>query len=137
MIPKFHCKTVKGQLILNDKKAFDEYVQSLTDGEYDLILKEKKSQRSLNQNSYYWGVPVKLISDHTGHTPNEVHELLKSMFLKKYLDVDTKEGQQTFSIVRSTVSLNTKEMEEYLANIRMWASMDLGVVIPEPNEVEL
>lgn len=47
MIPKFHCKTIKGRLILNDKKAFDEYVRLLSDKEYDLILKEKKSQRSL------------------------------------------------------------------------------------------
>jgi len=137
MIPKFTCKTVKGRLILNDKKTFDDYVRSLNDSEFDLILKEKKSQRSLNQNSYYWAVPIRLISEHTGHTPYEVHELLKSMFLKKHLDIDTKEGMQKFSIVKSTTSLNTKEMEEYLSSVRMWASMDLSLSIPEPHEVEL
>jgi len=137
MYPKFIGIIKENRLIIDDLGNFKEYLKSLEQRKVEIIVKEYKTQRSSNQNRYYHGVVVKLISDHTGHTSDEVHELLKSMFLKKHLDVDTKEGQQRFTIVRSTVSLNTKEMEEYLAYIRMWASMDLSLSIPEPNEVEL
>jgi hypothetical protein len=37
--------------------------------------------------------------------------------------------------VRSTTSLNTVEMEEYVENIRRFAISELGCYIPEPNEI--
>ena len=139
MIPKFRVNTRGGKLFFEDRISFDRYILSLKDdAPYELTVKEKKTKRSLQQNKYYWGVPIELISEHTGHTPDEVHELLKTVFLKKHLDIEFKNGSiERYSIVRSTTSLNTKEMEEYQSNIRVWASSELGLYIPEPNEVEL
>jgi hypothetical protein len=37
-------------------------------------------------------------------------------------------------IPRSTATLSTLEMEDYLARVREFASMELGCYIPEPNE---
>jgi hypothetical protein len=39
--------------------------------------------------------------------------------------------------VRSTSDLSTIEFEEYCSKIRMWASKELGVYIPSPNEPDL
>jgi hypothetical protein len=35
---------------------------------------------------------------------------------------------------KSTTALDTKEFEEFLSSIRMWASDKLGIWIPEPHE---
>ena len=39
-------------------------------------------QRSNQQSRYYWGIVVQILSEHTGFTKDEVHELLKRKFLK-------------------------------------------------------
>lgn len=93
-------------------------------------------QRSNNQNRYYYGVCIRLLCEHTGYTPEEVHEVLKHKFLRKTLWIQhNHEGvKEMTEITRSTISLKTKEFEEYLTSIRQWASLCLGVNIPEPNE---
>lgn len=89
--------------------------------------------RSNQQGRYYFGVVVKAISEHTGFTTDETHEILKSKFLptmKTFNDM-------VFKVSRSTTSLTTKQMEEFLSQVRIWASSDLQVFIPEPNESEI
>ncbi len=96
-----------------------------------------RKDRSNNQNSYYWGVIISLLSEHTGFSPDEMHEILKHKFLRRTLWVRTKHGTQEQSIIaQSTTRLTTKQFEEYQSQIRQWASMDLGVFLPEPNEVD-
>lgn len=86
--------------------------------------------RSNNQNRYYWGVIVKLLSDHTGFTDEEINEILKHQFLSKQKTWN----DMVFYIPKSTSSLKTTEMEEYLSKVRRWASETLEVFIPDPNE---
>lgn len=94
-----------------------------------------KKQRSGNQNRYYFGVMVDLISEYTGFTRNELHEVLKHKFLRKTLWIPKKDGVKEQSIITySTTDLTTKQFEDYLSEIRQWASSDLGLFLPEPNE---
>lgn len=118
----------KGQLHLKNKSRYLVQLSKLEGKEIELIIRQKKSQRSLDQNSYYWGVVVAILGDHCGYDPEEMHEALKFKFLRK-----GKEGLET---VTSTTDLNTKEFEDYLERIRRWASMELNCFIPQPNEVE-
>ncbi|MEA2036722.1 MAG: hypothetical protein U9O94_04400, partial [Nanoarchaeota archaeon] len=80
------------------------------------------------ENAYYWGVVVKLIGEHLGYLPNEVHDALKWKFLRR-------EGLKLDKSLSTTV-LDTIDFEEYLSNIRQWAGQDLEMIIPLPNEVE-
>jgi hypothetical protein len=118
----------KGQPHLKNKSRYLVQLSKLEGKEIELIIRQKKSQRSLDQNSYYWGVVVAILGDHCGYDPEEMHEALKFKFLRK-----GKEGLET---VTSTTDLNTKEFEDYLERIRRWASMELNCFIPQPNEVE-
>lgn len=96
-----------------------------------------RKDRSNNQNSYYWGVIVHLLSEHTGFGTDEMHEILKHKFLRRTIWVPTKHGTKEQSVIaESTAKLTTKQFEEYTSNIRQWASQDLGVFLPEPNEVD-
>lgn len=81
--------------------------------------------RSLNENDYYWGVVVQLISDATGFTSQEVHEALKWKFLRIV--------KGKLESVRSTSGLSTVEFERFLSEVRMFAAEELDCFIPEPN----
>jgi len=66
------------------------------------------------------------ISKDTGYTDKEVHALMGKEFLSyEHL------GE---IFIKSTTELNTKEMEEYLENVRRFASMELSIFVPLPNE---
>lgn len=96
-------------------------------GSYTIEVVKSKSKRSLSQNAYYWGVVIKIMSDDTGFTPDEMHQALKHQFLLYF-----KEGK---AFTKSTKSLDTKEFEKYAEQCRMFGSENLGLVIPLPNEV--
>ena len=71
------------------------------------------------------------IAGHTGHSPDEVHEILRIRFLPSE---QVNLGGHDYIIAKSTTALTTTEMENYLSRIRAWASVDLGVFIQLPNE---
>jgi len=101
---------------------------------FSFDFKEAKI-RSLPENKYYWGVVIEILSQETGYTKEDMHEVLRRMFLKEISHIKGKSDkiiEVEFS--RSTASLKVWEFEEYLENIRTWASSDLGVIIPSPNE---
>ena len=91
-------------------------------------FEEEKNARSIRQNKYYWGVVISMISKETGYTPEEAHEAMKFKFLSVF------DADKQLRRVRSTSSLDTAEMEEYLSNIRKWGDEYLKVYIPSPNE---
>ncbi|WP_333664731.1 hypothetical protein [Desulfobacter postgatei] len=91
-------------------------------------IPKKKETRSDKQNRYYWGVVLKIIGDDLGYSTDEIHQLMQREFLK----YENKENV----FFRSTTTLNTKEMETYLENIRRFAILNLGIYVPLPNETE-
>jgi len=137
---KIQGEIVGGKLKI-DRSLIARSVLDLGDCKVTLEIKKFKSSRSLRQNAYYHGVVVQVLSDHTGEEPKMMHEILKA----KFLSVEAPESAQTlsefveiphFRIVRSTTDLNTKEFEEFMEEVRRWASMKLGCWIPEPHESE-
>ena len=92
---------------------------------YECIIRKIKKQRSLNQNSYYWGIVIKIMSQELGYTDNEMHQVFASEFLM-YINRDRK-------FIKSTTELSTIEFENYLENCRRLAS-EQGIFIPLPNE---
>lgn len=97
------------------------------------ILDKKEKTRSNPQNRYYRGVVVPLLSQETGYTTDEIHEILKYKFLYRQATL----GEKELGYAVSTTELSTAEFEDYLSRIRTWASADLSIFIPEPNEYEV
>lgn len=96
-------------------------------------MKRWDKNRSNDQNSYYHGVVIKLLSEHTGYDEDDMHEILKSLFLsdRERLMWDKR---KKVTRVKSTSTLTTVEFEQYLDKVRKWAAAELGVYIPLPNE---
>jgi hypothetical protein len=103
-----------------------------------VTIEKQHATRSLNANAYYWGVIVQHIAEHTGYTPEETHDVLKTMFLPKRLAMLGKNGElhQELVIGGSTTALNKIEFYEYCERIRDFARQKLGVAIPTPEQSE-
>ena len=113
------------------KQKLFEYLKTLN-SVYKLEIKKDKNNRSGNQNRYYWGVVLKMVSEYTGFTIDEAHELFKSKFLS--YDKAFKETGEAYTIARHTYDLDTWEFENYLEQIRIFAATEIEIVIPLPNE---
>lgn len=107
-------------------KKIYEFVHAKEDW-FVINIEKAKQIRSLQQNKYYWGVVVKILSQHTGYTSDETHQELASMFLKY------ENNGKLF--VRSTTKLNTAEFEKFTESCRQWAASEMSVHIPLPNEI--
>ena len=117
------------------RSALTEALLTWSDGPAMLSVERESVTRSVQANAYYWGVVVKALVDHTGYTPDEMHDLLKIQFLPK--DVALASGNGTvvaaFVIGGSTTGLSTGEFYDYVERIRMWAFEKLDVDMPPPD----
>lgn len=137
MNPRFKAFIKDRKLVFYTPEMVENYLIGIQ-GDVEVVIRKwcEKIQRSIEQNRYYWGVVIKILSEATGYTGDEIHEILKQLFLSKRVYFKTKKGVEVHKIPQSTTGLTTAKMEEYLSQIRQWASIELGVYIPLPNEVE-
>lgn len=93
------------------------------------VLKAKKwyKQRTAAENNYYWSCLVQPLADEFGFTKTEMHDSLKSMFLK----IETLGKPPK---ILSTVDLDTIDAEKYYDEIRIWALTEYDIRLMLPNE---
>lgn len=126
-----------GRLFIRNRRAFDLGISKLPDTwELEVTVKRLRATRSLLQNAYYWGVVVQMLSEHTGYTPEEIHDFLKMKFIPKRLAVCDGNGviADEFVLGGSTREMNTLDFGEYMEAVRQWAAEALDVVIPDPDQ---
>ena len=129
--PKFTGRVNEaGKIELNQPDRFRAYLETFRGQQIDLLIRRHRRTRSNNQNRYYWGVVVSILAESFGYSPDEMHNALAWRFLR--LD-----DRPELPTVRSTTTLTTGEFERYLEAVRTWASIEQGVFIPLPNEVDL
>ena len=118
-------------LVSSKQKLFD--VLKMMKGTKLIKIEKYSKKRSNPQNRYYHGCVLKYLSETTGFTVAEMHEVLKSKFLP-YERANRATGQMV-QFGRSTTELNTLQYEEFLEQVRIWAINELDCYIPLPNEV--
>jgi len=138
---KFHGKVTGGHFVPDQPDAFLNHVRGFESQEVIVTLRKfrKYDQRSNNENRYYWGVVVKILSDDLGYTPDEMHEAIKYQFLAEPKEIIRGQGmdkvKKLIMIPGSTASLSVNDFESLMSKIRTWASIEFGIWVPEPNEV--
>lgn len=95
---------------------------------------QSKRMRSSAENRYFHGIVLPIIAYHTGYSVDEVKDIVKTMFLKREMTLKTRSGMKEVFAVSGSSELSTAEFEAFMSNIRQWASKELGLWIPEPNE---
>jgi hypothetical protein len=140
MTPVFLGTIKEGKLFFDKTEQFKQYLHTFPTGKRIEVTVEKLTHpRTNSQNRYYWGVVVKEIAQHTGHDPEQIHELLKQMFSPRWhFAVKYEEGHMGMtdtSIPTSTTRLDTQVFVDYTEKCRVWANEFLGLQIPLPGEV--
>lgn len=129
-----------GRLFIENRRVFDQQV-ALLDPRWalEVTVRRRKATRSVRANRYWWGICVQLVAEHTGYTPEEIHDIAKQMFLPKTLAVNDGNGEikGEFVIGGSTRKLNTAEFAEFVERFKQWAATTLDVVIPDADKVGL
>ena len=120
----------KGELNINPAnfKSYREWLKTLACKTVQITVKRLGKQRSTEQNRYYFGVVISMLSDESGHSRDEMHSAMKLKFLSYY--------DQGLLFTRSTTELTTKEMEAYIEDIKRFAMEFYNLYIPNPQEVE-
>src|SRR5262245_13532768 len=90
--------------------------------------------RSLEQNRVYWGVVLRTIAEHTGHSTDELHEYFKAHLLPKHLAICDGNGEVKGELIvgGSTRRLDKVQFSEYVDGIRQFALEKLDLDIPGP-----
>ncbi|MCK5018381.1 MAG: hypothetical protein KAS32_15085 [Candidatus Peribacteraceae bacterium] len=133
MNPRFQATVEKGKLILDNIQRYKMYLYGLEGKKVSVVVKRWVKQRSKAENRYFHGVIVPLVMEDTGYSKEEAKDALKLKFLRvpsEGRDIDA------FDTVKRSRDLTTVEWEQWMTEIREWASIERGYFIPEPNEVE-
>ena len=72
MSPIFGGTICDNKLMLDKGESFRQYLAGLNGKRVQVTVEKIKHKRTHSQNAYYHGVVVKLISQHTGHDPEQV-----------------------------------------------------------------
>lgn len=98
-----------------------------------VTVEPHKKRRSLSQNALMWKwitEIVNAVSEYTGHDADELHHFFKSKYLPpRVVEV----GGETVPYY-TTTKLTTAEMSEYMDKIYAFATQELGIILPLPEE---
>lgn len=97
----------------------------------EIVIKPYKSKRSLDQNAYWWAVPVAILAEHCGYEPEQMHYALLGEW-RGYMEGI---GGQKIPNCASSSKLTTAEFTQLIEWVQRWAATEMDVQIPSPNEV--
>ena len=112
---KFAGKIKNGKLTLDDNLGFRDYLR-LIEGDVHLEIKPAEKVRSPQQNAYY-RVIIRILSKELGYTEAEMHKVMKERYQ-----------------IQSTKELSKAEFTELIEAIKRWASIDMGIVLPNAKQ---
>ena len=137
-IPIFQADIVDGKLKMLDhiKQAIGRWCRTFKTGSHvEIIIRKHRSKRTDLQNQYYWGVVVKILGDHFGYDPEDMHTELKLIFNP----IQSKIGPSR-TIGGSTTKMSTVEFfhdeDSYVERICRWSATEHGIFIPPPEKAE-
>lgn len=118
-----------GRLVPSDgqKRTIAEYLHTRDGKAVEVKLSRPTNNRSLSQNRFYWGVVLTTIAESTGNSTEDLHLVLKDMFLpRKFITLGAKEVE----VRKTTTDLTTDEFSKYLEAVAAWAASELGITMP-------
>lgn len=126
-----HWASIKdGKLVLDNPRWFKGMIALHDDCEVQVIVERKKSDPSSQQRGYLFGVVYAEASRYTGYTPDELHEVMKTLHLKrKHLW----RGSELVT-VGSTTALSKNELAEFIMNVVLTLN-EMGIEVPPPDKL--
>ena len=123
MKPIFRGSVSKGNLVMG--QDYIDYLFTLEGQDVDVEIYKHKTKRSIQQNKLYFAM-LKIISENTGHSKDELHEFFKQKFLGDKIEV----FGEPFICSRSTTKLTTETFSTFLGDIRFFIMEAAGIDLP-------
>ncbi len=125
-----------GKLTINNQKDFLKYLKQFVPinkdfTEVEILVKKRKSKRSLEQNRLWW-VYMTILANETGMMKDAMHEVCKYKFLKKETVIEA--TGEIMEYIGSTTQLNKSEFADMIAELQQWAAESLNIILPSPGE---
>ena len=120
--------------ILHDEAAKDRIIgliQALNlERPWEVEVRPKTKQRSLSQNAtiHMW---FGIIADYTGDSEASVKADIKAM-LAPQVESKIKAGEFR---PQDTSEMRTTEMSEFMERLNAWATSELGLLLPHPDDM--
>lgn len=94
---------------------------------WDVTIKEWQPKRSVEANRRLWALH-KAAADATGHSTEELHELMKLKFLPRSV---VKVGGFEREVASRSSKLTKKEFRDFMEQVESFYIQELGVVLGE------
>lgn len=129
-------------LSLSDKSAFRAGLEPLKGCEVEGTLERKvyRRKRTYEQLKYWFGVPMKILSAHTGYTKMQMHYLCLAECFGVITDAAT--GREV-PVVPASRHLTTKHFSDLIEWVGPWAAETFSqsdgtpITIPLPGDVDM
>lgn len=116
-----------------NRNALNRHIASLPDGHYRISVLRGKRTRRQNAQMWVWlDLMARCFANEFGCTKDDIHGYYKDKFLAKTIDI----GGREIRSQRSTTSLTTREMSDYLDRIRADAASEWGITLPDWRDAE-
>lgn len=115
------------------ERTIDSWLHSISKGTYVIKLEKMQKQRTISQNALMW-TWFEAIAQEWSEATDECYtkEQVKEMFTRKFLPVDSPLGV----VGRSTSSLNTEQMTEFLNRVQAYMAQEWGITLPSTEDRE-
>ncbi len=135
MIPIFRAKILDEKLQILNRGMWRDHLKSFRPGMLVEVIVRKPKEVIVDQlRKYYFKVVAKILSDHTGHSKEKVHDIMKIKFAS---EEDPVTGLLMIDSVFSNDSeMSEEEKEAFILEVRNWASDFFNLVIPERQRVD-
>lgn len=107
-----------------------DYAQHMEGKPVRVTIEPITKKRSNNQNRYWWGVVIAMLSEQTGYEKDEMNSLLEYQFLRKEVEI---EGE-VYAITQKAKGLDTKSFNQLIEDTQRWAAETFDLYIPSPDE---
>ena len=105
------------------------FFMNVSGDEAIISIKPNKMTRTGQQNNLYWHI-IEQVRVETANTKDAIHDHCR----REFLDVRIEEvAKKPVVVLKSTTSLNTKEMGIYLDEVITWVENDLGIKLNLPD----
>lgn len=125
-----------GQLLLREPFSFHCHLRRLAGKPVEVVVRRVRSQRSLAQNAFVWGVAYPILAETLGYDRDEIDSLHYAL-VEKWGGSHWDERLKTNVPNRRSSKLSTVEFSDYMEWLVRFASKEFGCVIPLPDEVEV
>lgn len=99
---------------------------------HQVKITKKRGKRSIDQNALYW-MWLTCIEQETGNDKDYLHDHFRTLYIGTEL---VNVLGSDISRLKSTTTLDTSQFKQYLDKIQIFASTELGIKLPNPEDLE-